>query len=182
MRLQLILGIFGIMLLSALSFADGVYLNPAAMPYGFSWNAIGCSSGYYTYQCIDEGYPPDTSDWLYTYNRNTTAAFVFQNLSVQATSVNYIHIYYYAKYYSSTYYKFHPYLMGESSDGIEVGPTFSTNSNYQYYSVVYYENPWTGQPWTPQEVNDLSVGMLSATSNGGAKIAQMDMYVSYEVD
>lgn len=180
------------------SSARGTYLDPISTAQSNWW---GCH-GFKDYECVNGGYPPDTSDYLQArymgdefcspyleaveFGCHQDQLFVFENLPSTARSVNYITIYYYARWYNESQRTFFPkitVLIAHTSNVTYYGDLINTTSDYQYYTQTYVKNPLTGDYWEVDEINKLWAGMSlfrkEHYSHNGARIAQMDIYVSY---
>lgn len=175
---NMFLGILCLMALSGLVFSAGVYLYPNGATGYSQWNNYSCLSTA-EYQCVDES-TVNVSDYVYIgTNTSKYEAFEFGNIT-NATSINYMTVYYYAAQYtlnSTNYNTFKPMVYYNGS--YYLGSPITTNATAQYYSVRYNGNPVNGNPWTVSDINNMRAGMASYSANGGSKIYQMRIYVSY---
>jgi|GEM_PF-3130244 len=182
-----------LMILSTWTMATTTWLNPNAGDTPVL-GTVGCTNAY---QCVDEGYPPSTTDYIYpdTALMNCTASsafFNFENLPASATQVDYIVIYYYAMTDVRTVwlpggvrsFRIKNIIVPHLSEGgdvyIDTVHSRTTTSSYQYHYVAYQLNPMTGEAWTVSEVNNLRAGYCIGNYAWGARLAQMDILVSYD--
>lgn len=180
---NLILGILGLIMLSSTTFAAGIYINPESTNSGAGWSTVGCTYIIAPHECVDEGVPANTSDYVsaYTNNANKYLTFGYEDLPGDATSVNYIIVYSYAKHYNTTNSVFQNLI--NISGNLSVGNLKNTTSYYAYYGDTYYQNPSTSDNWTVAEINNIEAGVsFSKASYFGANTSQMDIYVNYNTD
>ncbi|MEM3771669.1 MAG: hypothetical protein QXW80_05120, partial [Candidatus Micrarchaeia archaeon] len=59
------------------------------------------------------------------------------------------------------------------------GPNILVSTNYTEYSQTWTTNPATGQPWTPQEINNLEVGVYQVTGGRQINVTQLYAIVEY---
>jgi hypothetical protein len=69
---------------------------------------------------------------------------------------------------------------GVEYDGSEIpGYGFPLTSDWLEYTTVWPTNPYTHQPWTIQEINDLRVGVSLYETSGDARCTQVYVEVYY---
>lgn len=176
---RFLIGVLSLALMAGVSTAATIYLDPDGNGAYVQWNA-NFGGGCVGYNCVDEGRPPSTVDYLYTKLGDQNSSFTFEDLPGGASSVSSVTVRYYATRYASGANKFYPIILVDGSPtNVYFGREKSTTSSWAYYSQTWNTNPRTGAAWTVPEVNSLRAGMQSSSINGGARIAQVDIYVVY---
>jgi hypothetical protein len=188
--------LLGLLFIVSASFAAGVWLDPW---YGDSglMNQVGCT---YEYQCIDDGSVADSSDYIYSAGLspgNLSPVYYLGDLPSEASSVNYVRIYYYAATNQVTLMdggeatiinkrRITPALYSMGNTYVDYHnsiytPLFDYSWNH-YSSRTYYDNPVSERDWTVSEVNLLRAGYSLGFDNDGPKIGRIRVYVNYNTE
>src|SRR3989338_1587036 len=169
--------LFSLMLVSpGIVSADTLTIRPNAQGYYDDWVNVGCGSGLFEWQCVDED-PASILDYLYTRGKNKYESFAFQDSGLTSETINDVTLYFYGQEYSRSKYKFQPLIRSGSTNYL--GSLKSLTSGYSYSSENYVNNPATGSAWTVSQIDALEAGMKSYSSNPGGKIAQVYAVVNY---
>ena len=167
------MAIIGLFMLSVVSYAASATLRPDSNGFLNQWTKTGCGSNY---QCVDEA-TVNTSDYLSIGVNTRYQTFGFQNLVGNASAVQNVTLYYYAKLFNASQTKMVPMVRVNTSNYF--GSTITLTANYTLYSYTWSANPKTGLSWTVSDVNALEAGMRSASPNGGGNVAQVYARISY---
>lgn len=190
---QLLSVLLGLLIISSAGFAAGTYLDPTSGDSGLM-NTVGCS---YEYQCIDDGSSASSSDYIYHADLsegNISALYDLENLPPDATSINYIRVYYYAAtnqiwvpdgggYTLIKKRRITPAFYDSYASSVDhSNPVFTPLFDYSwnhYSSRTYYSNPRTGFSWTVPDINNLRTGINLAQDDDGPRIGRIRVYVNY---
>ena len=166
-----------VLALASFASASTLTIRPDGQGTYVAWANTGCSSST-EYQCVDET-SPDTADYLSTSSKNVKESFTFGSTGLTTETINSVTLSYYAKYASSTRYKFQPLIYSGGTDYL--GTVFSTGSSYVTHGQTYTTNPATGSAWTVAAVDALEAGMKSYSASYGGIVAQAYAVVDYDL-
>jgi hypothetical protein len=170
------MAVISAILASSFALASTVTIRPDGQGYYSAWTNTACGSGTSEWQCVDEN-PFNTTDYLSTSSASVGESFSFGNTGLSSVTINSVTLNYYATYSSSSKKMFQPLIRVNSTNYL--GSAKTTTGSWAYYNQTYATNPATNASWTLSQVDNLEAGMMSYTSNPGAKTAQVYAVVSY---
>jgi len=106
--------------------------------------------------------------------------FVFSDTGLSQEKIKSITIFYYARLYLGTVNSCFEAMIRQGQVDYYSGVQMCADTEWDYLSFKYTENPATGLPWTVEEVDNLEAGMNSIEPNAGGSVAQVYVEVEYE--
>jgi hypothetical protein len=130
---------------------------------------------------VDDGIPDGDATYVYIIEDNALDLYAIEDPPINIGIINSVTIYAYCRKERGS-----PDLyicIRTHGTTYEFGP-YGLSPGYEYYSSILTTNPYTNQPWTWDEINDLQAGVRLDASKGKnweARCTQLYVVVDYTI-